>query len=150
MFILFVSLYKFVFRITPRQKRQLEGCLCRVPSSFYNHVWDIMMRTPQGIKVSGNVIPQQPTLSNMTRSELTFSLLVEEVKDKLPNFVGNTFFIRFQMLNHIQQPEYRQLIVELLHIVFTILGRNPELTFNQPLDLGQLIKDAAHMYAKVK
>lgn len=54
------------------------------------------------------------------------------------------------MLNHIQQPEYRQLIVELLTIVFTILGRNPELTFTQPLDLEQLIKDAAHMYAKVK
>ncbi|KAJ8920978.1 hypothetical protein NQ315_015773 [Exocentrus adspersus] len=117
-------------QLTSRQKRQLEGCLCRVPSSFYNHVWDVMMRTPQGIKVSGNVIPQQPTLSNMTRSELTFSLLVE------------------QMLNHIQQPEYRQLIVELLTIVSTILGRNPELTFNQPLDLEQLIKDAAHMYAK--
>ncbi|XP_018570272.1 probable phosphorylase b kinase regulatory subunit beta isoform X2 [Anoplophora glabripennis] len=117
-------------QLTPRQKRQLEGCLCRVPSSFYSHVWDVMMRTPQGIKVSGNVIPQQPTLSNMTRSEITFSLLVEE------------------MLNHIQQPEYRQLIVELLTIVFTILGRNPELTFNQPLDLEQLINDAAHMYAK--
>lgn len=54
------------------------------------------------------------------------------------------------MLNEIQQPEYKQLIVELLTIVFTILGRNPELTFNQPLDLEQLIKDAAHMYAKVK
>ncbi|KAJ8972230.1 hypothetical protein NQ314_000272 [Rhamnusium bicolor] len=65
--------------LTPQQKRQLEGCLCRVPSSFYNQVWDVMTRTPQGIKVAGNVIPQQPTLSNMTRSELTFSLLVEQV-----------------------------------------------------------------------
>lgn len=53
------------------------------------------------------------------------------------------------MLNHIQQPEYRQLIVELLTIVSTILGRNPELTFSQPLDLEQLIKDASYMYAKV-
>lgn len=53
------------------------------------------------------------------------------------------------MLNHIQKPEYRQLIVELLSVVATILSRNPELTFNQPLDLRQLIEDAAHMYAKV-
>lgn len=53
------------------------------------------------------------------------------------------------MLNKIQQPEYRQLIVELLSIVSTILVRNPELSFNQPLDLEQLIKDAAHMYSKV-
>lgn len=71
----------FNFRLTPRQKRQLEGCLCRVPSSFYSHVWDVMMRTPEGIKVAGNVIPQQPTLSNMTKSEQTFSLLVEEVRN---------------------------------------------------------------------
>ncbi|XP_028128298.1 probable phosphorylase b kinase regulatory subunit beta isoform X2 [Diabrotica virgifera virgifera] len=117
-------------QLTSRQKRQLEGCLCRVPSSFYNQVWDVMTRTPEGIRVAGNLIPQQPTLSNMTRSELTFSLLVEE------------------MLNHVQQPDYRQLIVELLTIVSTILGRNPELTFTKPLDLEQLIKDAAHMYAK--
>lgn len=54
------------------------------------------------------------------------------------------------MLNHINVPEYRQLIVELLTIVATILGRNPELTFNQPLDLKQLVQDAAHMYAKVR
>lgn len=53
------------------------------------------------------------------------------------------------MLNHVQQPEYRQLVVELLSIVSTILTRNPELTFNEPLDLEVLIKDAAHMYAKV-
>lgn len=53
------------------------------------------------------------------------------------------------MLNHIQQPDHRQLIVELLTIVSTILGRNPELTFSQPLNLEQLIKDAAHMYSKV-
>lgn len=65
--------------MTALHKRQLEGCLCRVPSSFYNQVWDVMMRTPQGIKVMGNVIPQQPTLSNMTRSEITFALIVEQV-----------------------------------------------------------------------
>lgn len=53
------------------------------------------------------------------------------------------------MLNHIQQPEYRQLIVELLSVISTILSRNPELIFSQPLDLKQLIEDAAQMYAKV-
>ncbi|XP_060518432.1 probable phosphorylase b kinase regulatory subunit beta [Cylas formicarius] len=117
-------------KLTPLQRRQLEGCLCRVPASFYNEVWDVMLRTPKGIIVEGRTIPQEPTMSNMSRSDLTFSLLVE------------------QMLNHIHVPEYRQLIVELLTIVATILGRNPELTFSQPLDLKQLIKDAAHMYAK--
>ncbi|KAH0814588.1 hypothetical protein GEV33_008200 [Tenebrio molitor] len=117
-------------KLTPFQKRQLEGCLCRVPSSFYHEVWDVMTKTSQGIRIMGTVLPQQPTLSNMARSELTFSLLVE------------------QMLNCLHQPQYRQLVVELLCIVSTILGRNPELTFSQPLDLEQLIKDAAYMYSK--
>ncbi|XP_030749820.1 probable phosphorylase b kinase regulatory subunit beta [Sitophilus oryzae] len=117
-------------KLEPLQKRQLEGCLCRVPHRFYNEVWDVLLRTPKGVVVEGNIIPREPTMSNMTKNELTFSLLVEE------------------MLNHINVPEYRQLIVELLTIVSTILGRNPELTFNQPLNLRQLVTDAAHMYAK--
>ena len=90
-----------------------------------------MTRTPHGIKIKEKTLPQQPTMSNMARSELTFSLLVEE------------------MLNCINQPEYRQLVVELLSIVSTILGRNPELVFSKVLDLEQLIKDASEMYAKV-
>lgn len=53
------------------------------------------------------------------------------------------------MLNHIQQPEYRQLVVELLSIVSTILVRNPELSFKESLNLETLIEDAAHIYAKV-
>lgn len=118
-------------RLTPFEKRRLEGCLCRVPRFFYHQVWDVMTRTPQGIKVGGTILPQQPTMSNLAKCELTFSLLVEE------------------MLNCIHQPEYRQLVVELLSIVSTILGRNPELVFSQALDLEQLIKDAADMYVKV-
>lgn len=117
-------------QLTPLQRRQLEGCLCRVPSSFYNEVWDVMTRTPLGLKVLGHHLPQQPTLSNMSRSELNFALLVE------------------QMLNYVEEPEYRQLVVELLSIVSTILVRNPELCFSHILDLEQIVKDAAHMLSK--
>lgn len=53
-----------------------------------------MERTPQGVKIQGRLLPQQPILSNMTRSDITFSLLVEE------------------MFNYIKQPEYRQIVVE--------------------------------------
>lgn len=66
----------------------------------------------------------------MSRSELSFSLLVEE-----------TF-------NHIIQPERRQLSVELLCIVATILSRNPELHFKQALDLDQVLIDACSIYSK--
>lgn len=66
----------------------------------------------------------------MSRSELSFSLLVEE-----------TF-------NHITQPERRQLSVELLCIVATILSRNPELRFKDTLDLDRLLEEAFGIYCK--
>lgn len=52
------------------------------------------------------------------------------------------------MLNKIVQPERRQIAVELLCIVATILRRNPELRFNQILDLDLLLEDSFSMYCK--
>lgn len=40
--------------LTILQKRQLEGCLCRVPIKFYNLVWDVLARCPSGIMVQVN------------------------------------------------------------------------------------------------
>lgn len=82
-------------------RRKIEGSLCRVPSQFYNQVWEVLMRCPEGISVNKCQLPQQPTLSNMTRSELTFTLLVES------------------LLHSIQSPEYRQIIVEVNPIQYT-------------------------------
>lgn len=84
------------------QKRKLEGCLCRVPNRFYNQVWDILRRTPKGIRFRNQVMPQQPTINNMTHSELQFALYVES------------------MLNQLEMPEYRQLIVEVTIILIII------------------------------
>lgn len=67
----------------------------------------------------------------MSRGELQFSLLVEE------------------MLHQMPQPERRQISVELLCIVATILSRNPELKFQQQLDLDVLLEDAFAMYCRV-
>ncbi|XP_014207040.1 probable phosphorylase b kinase regulatory subunit beta isoform X2 [Copidosoma floridanum] len=111
-------------------RRKIEGCLCRVPAHFYNQVWEVLERCPGGICVNGREIPQQPTLSNMTRSELTFALLVESI------------------LHHIHMPEYRQIVVELLNIVSTILLRNPELTFQKQLNLNKLVDDAYLIFCK--
>ncbi|XP_060808968.1 probable phosphorylase b kinase regulatory subunit beta isoform X3 [Amyelois transitella] len=116
--------------LTPLQRRQLEGCLCRVPKHFYIQVWDILLRTPKGIIVNGHSIPADPTLVNMSRSELSFALLVEEA------------------LVRISQPARRQLCVELLCVVATILRRNPELCLQEPLDLDRLLDDANYTYAK--
>ncbi|RXM93377.1 Phosphorylase b kinase regulatory subunit beta [Acipenser ruthenus] len=67
---------------------------------------------------------KQPTLSDMTMYEMNFSLLVED------------------MLKNIVQPEYRQIIVELLMVVSIVLERNPELEFQDKVDLDKLVKEA--------
>jgi len=43
---------------TPLQRRQLDGALSRVPKDFYERVWEILERTPGGIKVAGYLLPQ--------------------------------------------------------------------------------------------
>ncbi|XP_056612781.1 phosphorylase b kinase regulatory subunit beta isoform X2 [Triplophysa dalaica] len=105
-------------------RRQIDGSLNRTPLGFYDRVWQILERTSNGITVGGNHLPQQPTLSDMTMYEMNFSLLVEDT------------------LKNIVLPENRQIIVELLMVVSIVLERNPELEFQEPVDLDRLVKDA--------
>ncbi|XP_061670818.1 phosphorylase b kinase regulatory subunit beta isoform X5 [Syngnathoides biaculeatus] len=105
-------------------RRQIDGSLNRTPLGFYDRVWQILERTPNGILVSGTHLPQQPTLSDMTMYEMNFSLLVEDT------------------LKSIILPEYRQTIVELLMVVSIVLERNPEVDFADKVDLDSLVKEA--------
>ncbi|XP_043937885.1 phosphorylase b kinase regulatory subunit beta isoform X1 [Protopterus annectens] len=105
-------------------RRQIDGALNRTPTGFYDRVWQILERTPNGLMVAGKHLPQQPTLSDMTMYEMNFSLLVEDT------------------LQNIVQPEYRQIIVELLMVVSIVLERNPELEFQDKVDLDKLVKQA--------
>ncbi|XP_044221771.1 phosphorylase b kinase regulatory subunit beta isoform X2 [Thunnus albacares] len=105
-------------------RRQIDGSLNRTPLGFYDRVWQILERTPNGILVAGTYLPQQPTLSDMTMYEMNFSLLVEDT------------------LQSIVLPEYRQIIVELLMVVSIMLERNPELEFSEKVDLDSLVKAA--------
>ncbi|PWA18849.1 hypothetical protein CCH79_00004797 [Gambusia affinis] len=105
-------------------RRQIDGSLNRTPLGFYDRVWQILERTPNGIVVGGTHLPQQPTLSDMTMYEMNFSLLVEDT------------------LKNIVLPEYRQIIVELLMVVAIVLERNPELEFGDKVDLDSLVKEA--------
>ncbi|GMR48299.1 hypothetical protein PMAYCL1PPCAC_18494 [Pristionchus mayeri] len=111
------------------QTRRLNGSLNRVPSDFYDRVWRILERCSGGIVIAGLLLPQQPTLSDMTQFELNFSYKLEE------------------MMSTIVHPEYRQLIVELLCIVATILERNPEVSFHDKFDCEEVIKKAFDIYA---
>ena len=67
----------------------------------------------------------------MSRSELAFALLVEEA------------------LVRVAAPARRQLCVELLCVLATILRRNPELYLQQPLYVDRLVDDAQITFAKV-
>ncbi|XP_010777073.1 phosphorylase b kinase regulatory subunit beta-like [Notothenia coriiceps] len=111
-------------------RRQIDGSLNRTPLGFYDRVWQILERTPNGFMVAGTYLPQQPTLSDMTMYEMNFSLLVEDT------------------LKNIVLPEYRQIIVELLMVVSVVLERNPELEFADKLDLDSLVKEAFNDYQK--
>ncbi|XP_013380761.1 phosphorylase b kinase regulatory subunit beta isoform X2 [Lingula anatina] len=114
----------------PLHKRQLDGALGRVPIDFYDRVWEILEKTPGGIKVAGYLLPQQPTLSDMTMYEMNFSLLVE------------------QMLSKILDPAYRSVIVETLTVVSTILRRNPEIEFPAAVELDRIVHEAFEMFKR--
>ncbi|CAE1244331.1 PHKA_B [Acanthosepion pharaonis] len=108
----------------PLMRRQIDGALNRVPKNFYDQVWNILEKTPGGVKVVGYLLPQQPTLSDMTMYEMNFSLLVEK------------------MLSRIVDPAYRQIMVESFMVVATILDRNPELHFPQAVNMDKILDDA--------
>ncbi|XP_069724666.1 phosphorylase b kinase regulatory subunit beta isoform X2 [Phaenicophaeus curvirostris] len=111
-------------------RRHIDGSLNRTPAGFYDRVWQILERTPNGLIVAGRFLPQQPTLSDMTMYEMNFSLLVED------------------MLQNIDQPEYRQIIVELLMVISVILERNPELEFQDKVDLDKVVQEAFYDFQK--
>uniref|UniRef100_A0A4W3I2S9 Phosphorylase b kinase regulatory subunit n=1 Tax=Callorhinchus milii TaxID=7868 RepID=A0A4W3I2S9_CALMI len=83
------------------RRRRLDGAINRVPVGFYQKVWNILEKC-HGLSVDGYVLPSSTT-KEMTSHEIKFALHVESV------------------LNHIPQPEYRQLMVEAI-VVLTILA----------------------------
>lgn len=117
-------------KLSIHQRRQIEGALCRVPKNFYDRVWDIMTRTAEGIIVEGHHLPQQPTLTEMTVYDLKFATEVE------------------MFLSRVALPEYRQILVELIMVVYLILERNPELSFNATIDMNKLVEEAFIMYQR--
>lgn len=57
----------------------------------------------------------------MTDYELNFSIKVEE------------------MLSEIDEPVFRQMVVEMFVIIYTILCRNPELQFTQVIEVDKVL-----------
>ncbi|CAL8350975.1 unnamed protein product [Merluccius merluccius] len=79
------------------RRRRLDGAINRVPMGFYQKVWNILQKC-HGLSIDGYVLPSSTT-REMTEGEIKFAVQVESV------------------LNHVPQPEYRQLLVETLMIL---------------------------------
>ncbi|XP_076587537.1 phosphorylase b kinase regulatory subunit alpha, liver isoform isoform X4 [Chaetodon auriga] len=79
------------------RRRRLDGAINRVPMGFYQKVWKILQKC-HGLSIDGYVLPSSTT-REMTRGEIKFAVQVESV------------------LNHVPQPEYRQLLVETVMVL---------------------------------
>lgn len=108
--------------LTRLQIKRLNGALNRAPINFYDRIWNILQRAKGGIIIAGHHLPQNPTLRVLTQNELTFSYQMES------------------MLSDVPTPEHRQLLVELLTIVSTLMERNPEIIFVDALNCDKVEK----------
>ncbi|XP_030627255.1 phosphorylase b kinase regulatory subunit alpha, liver isoform isoform X2 [Chanos chanos] len=79
------------------RRRRLDGAINRVPMGFYRKVWKILQKC-HGLSIAGYVLPSSTT-REMTEGEIKFAVHVESV------------------LNHVPQPEYRQLLVEAIMVL---------------------------------
>uniref|UniRef100_A0AAZ3RSC2 Phosphorylase b kinase regulatory subunit n=2 Tax=Oncorhynchus tshawytscha TaxID=74940 RepID=A0AAZ3RSC2_ONCTS len=79
------------------RRRRLDGAINRVPMGFYQKVWKILQKC-HGLSIDGYVLPSSTT-REMTEGEIKFAVHVESV------------------LNHVPQPEYRQLLVEAVMVL---------------------------------
>ncbi|KAM9409085.1 phosphorylase b kinase regulatory subunit alpha, liver isoform 3-T3 [Pholidichthys leucotaenia] len=79
------------------RRRRLDGAINRVPMGFYQKVWKILQKC-HGLSMDGYVLPSSTT-REMTAGEIKFAVQVESV------------------LNHVPQPEYRQLLVETVMVL---------------------------------
>ncbi|KAM6977454.1 phosphorylase b kinase regulatory subunit alpha, liver isoform [Aplochiton taeniatus] len=79
------------------RRRRLDGAINRVPMGFYQKVWKILQKC-HGLSIDGYVLPSSTT-REMTEGEIKFAVAVESV------------------LNHVAQPEHRQLLVETVMVL---------------------------------
>ncbi|KFD68076.1 hypothetical protein M514_03413 [Trichuris suis] len=85
------------------RRRRIDGALNRVPPDFYSRIWRLL-RTCEGVIIGGQVLHRNLT-QEMTTGEYKFALTVESVLNKIPD------------------PEYRQLMVEVM-MVLTLVNES--------------------------
>lgn len=113
------------------QQRQRDGALNRIPQGFYPKIWQVLQHC-KGLVIGDkldrrNRLDSNLLLSEMTPGEKNFALRIEH------------------LLNNIQAPEYRQVNIEALMELATIVERNPELQIEEYVVLDVLIGHAVRL-----
>jgi len=119
-------------KLSVYQARQINGCLVKTPTNFYEDCWFVLQRCKGGVKIDGRLLPQEPTLSNYEGNLEAFAHEFES------------------MFNGFRDPVEKQMVVEFFCVVAIVLKRHPELRLNKILDAQKLISDAVAMYSKEK
>jgi phosphorylase kinase alpha/beta subunit len=114
-----------------RRFRQAEGAINRVPKDFFKQVW-LLMQHCKGLVIGDklerrNRLDSEIMLAEMTAGEKNFALLIEH------------------LLNKIEAPEYRQVNIEALTALATIVANNPNLQIEAYIVLDVLIGHAVRL-----
>lgn len=111
--------------------RRREGILSRVPGGFYEGVWRLMTHC-RGLIIGDklerrNRLASHSLLAEMTPGEKKFALQVEHLLNKIPS------------------PEYRQLNIETLTVLASVLAQNTAFRIDDYLVLDVIIGHAVRL-----
>ncbi|XP_070197407.1 probable phosphorylase b kinase regulatory subunit alpha isoform X7 [Littorina saxatilis] len=113
------------------RRRRLDGALNRVPVGFYPRIWKVLRRC-QGLKIDETTLYRSLT-EEMTEGEFKFALEVEIV------------------LNQIPEPEYRQLMVEAMMILATMVENdNCKINMDQIILVDHIVTEANRIYVETQ
>ncbi|XP_020618815.1 phosphorylase b kinase regulatory subunit alpha, liver isoform-like [Orbicella faveolata] len=110
------------------RRRCLDGALNRAPEDFYPKFWKVLEKC-RGLKIYKHYLPNA-MVQEMTPGELKFALCVEAA------------------LNRIPEPEYRQLVVEMLMVLSLVVEYHPEQTLGDTIDVDDLVWEGHNLYLK--
>lgn len=80
-------------------RRQIDGSLNRTPLGFYDRVWQILERTPNGIVVAGTHLPQVDSLNLNLSLQSSFSVLKYHVDYECLHFHHKNKILYSHFLN---------------------------------------------------
>eukprot|EP01135_Chromosphaera_perkinsii_P003086 Nk52_evm33s234 gene=Nk52_evmTU33s234 len=109
------------------RRRRLDGALNRVPPRFYQQAWKVLERC-HGFSTHGHLLPQHPTINEMTPGELKFALMIEA------------------MLNCIPSPCLRQITVEAIIILSMAFELDRNFFWDDVIGLDYIVEQSMLLF----